>query len=171
MKKIFVVISLVVFVGSTVSSCGGSSINCTNSCNKQKQCDSTTDVASCNTTCSKLNDTLNDDVLSKLNSCVNQDCSDIAICDTQAFQNCKTDLGGLFNKICGQLQSCGGFVDAETCVNSLTDIENSGAFNALKCLDGGFLNSLASCASSTSCNIPAVTDCINQKTQFLNENP
>ncbi len=169
MKRIFIVISILLLVSVASFSCGESSINCNKACDKIKQCVSTTDVASCKSTCGKWNQTLNDDVVSKLNSCINQTCDTILNCEAQAFQNCKTDLGGLFNKLCGQLQSCGGFVDTETCVNSLKDIEDTGAFNTLKCLDGGFLNSLASCVTNDSCDIPKVTSCIQDRTNYLSE--
>jgi hypothetical protein len=170
MKKMFIVISILLSVSVVSFSCGGSSINCNKACDKLNQCGSITDVASCKTTCGKLNNTLNDDVLSKLNSCTNQTCENIASCRNEAFQNCKTDLSGFFDKICEQIHSCNEIVPVETCINSLVTTESSGSFNTLKCLDGGFLNSLASCTSEVVCDLQAVTNCISEKTKFLSEN-
>ena len=167
MKKLIMVFSILLSVGMAFYSCGGSSINCGNACNKLKECNSTTDLTTCESNCGKMNDALNGDVLSKLNNCTNQSCNDIFSCEAAAFQNCTTDLSGLFNKICEQIHGCGGIIAVSDCVNSMSALESSGAFNTLKCLDGGFLNSLASCASNGNCDIPAVTNCIKDKTSFL----
>jgi hypothetical protein len=104
--------------GLAAPGCGGS-LDCDAFCQKSVECDSTTKLSECQSTCAHLVTVSDSSYLSAVSDCLGKSCNEVAACGEAATASCSNDPTPFFDDYCTKQNMCNSAVTVESCKATL----------------------------------------------------